>query len=97
LSTVVVPSAVNVRWSRRASSKALSRYSSQSLSVCMASTRASRASYCPRYQSRFELSWERRWYFSRAWPCSSCGQQPKDGEKNQNMKHSDEKHTRNEL
>jgi hypothetical protein len=94
---VVVPSTVKARWSRRASYTALSWYSSQPLSVCRASTKASRASYCPRYQLRSELSWERWWYFSRARSCSSCGQQPKDGEENQNEKHSDEKDTRNKL
>jgi hypothetical protein len=34
--------------------------------------KASRASYCPRYQSRSELNWVRRSYFTCARPCSSC-------------------------
>jgi hypothetical protein len=54
---------------------ALSLYFSQSLSVRRASTIASRASYCSRYQLRSELSLARRLNFSTAWPCSSYGQQ----------------------
>jgi hypothetical protein len=79
----------------RASSAAISLYSSQLLSVCRTSTRASRASYCPRYQSRSWLS-SARLNFSPAWPYSSCGQQPKGERKNQNTKCSDEKEVGNE-
>jgi hypothetical protein len=65
------------------------------LFVRRASTKASRASYFPRYQSRSELNWERQSYFSRARPCSSCEQQSKSGEKGQVTKHSDKRETRN--
>jgi hypothetical protein len=51
-----VPSVVWARWSRSASCTALSQYSNQPLSVRRASTRASRASYCPWYRSSSELN-----------------------------------------
>jgi hypothetical protein len=55
------------------------RYSSHSLSVRKASTRASRASYWSRYQLRSELSWSRRSCLSRARPSNSYHWQTRQG------------------
>jgi hypothetical protein len=56
MSTAEAPSAVWEPWSRSASRTARSRYSSQPLSVCRASMRASRVSYWLRYQSSSVLN-----------------------------------------